>query len=324
MDDKVYLGERWTNMPTESGAVYEKYQKALDKFIGRITKDPYIEAVYIYGSMVNGILWDKSDIDVILVGKDEKYSPFSWYTLVEDDVIFNALVFNRSQFKINHERGHTKDWTFMFYKSRLVYAKDSIYEEYLKKAETLGDSDRQQMLLKTSSMVVTEIQKAKKWLFVRKDMERCFTIILSFVQKFAELIVLLDNKIPQEYSVNQAMEINRTLFDKVFTRLIHSDKNWDVLNDVLNIIENFIEERIHILFKPILDYMTGQNEEISMTKLVHHMQKKQWVSEFFMVDTLEWLTEKGVLERYETPVILGKGSRVYMNEISYYYPGQGE
>ncbi|MHA2242202.1 MAG: nucleotidyltransferase domain-containing protein [Candidatus Thorarchaeota archaeon] len=47
------------------------HQAALDSFVEQIQKDPNILAAFVYGSMVQGDVWEESDIDMLLVTKDD-------------------------------------------------------------------------------------------------------------------------------------------------------------------------------------------------------------------------------------------------------------
>jgi len=50
----------------------QKYQAAFDSFLEKARADETTIAVYLYGSLARGDLWEKSDLDIFLVTKDER------------------------------------------------------------------------------------------------------------------------------------------------------------------------------------------------------------------------------------------------------------
>jgi len=50
----------------------QKFDKALELFMNRIEADNSILAVFVLGSYTNGIVWEKSDIDMVIVTKEEQ------------------------------------------------------------------------------------------------------------------------------------------------------------------------------------------------------------------------------------------------------------
>ena len=73
------------------------FNQALDAFIAKVKQDRYILAAILYGSLSHDTVWRKSDIDIMLVGRDEK--PIRHFSLVENGVNIHADLVPRSKFK---------------------------------------------------------------------------------------------------------------------------------------------------------------------------------------------------------------------------------
>ena len=54
------------------GWVHTRYNEALDVLVGQIKQDRSVLAAILCGSLSHDMVWDKSDIDLILVTIDDK------------------------------------------------------------------------------------------------------------------------------------------------------------------------------------------------------------------------------------------------------------
>ena len=59
-------------MPESREAIKARFQQALDTFTSKARQDSYIIAAVLAGSLSHGQVWEKSDIDMLLVGRNEK------------------------------------------------------------------------------------------------------------------------------------------------------------------------------------------------------------------------------------------------------------
>ncbi len=58
----------------------QEYTAALDSFVEQLQNDPNILAAFVYGSLVRGDVWEESDIDMLIVIKDDSL-PFQQHWL---------------------------------------------------------------------------------------------------------------------------------------------------------------------------------------------------------------------------------------------------
>jgi RNA polymerase sigma factor (sigma-70 family) len=75
---KDTLRERRPSRDERFAATIAIYNEALEALVARLKQDRYVVAAILYGSLSYDQVWEKSDIDLILVGTDErKYRPGS-------------------------------------------------------------------------------------------------------------------------------------------------------------------------------------------------------------------------------------------------------
>src|ERR1051325_6910994 len=120
----------------------ERFDTALDAFVQRARQEPYIVAAILGGSLSHDRVWEKSDIDLLLIGKDEKETKKAEgksFALVENGINIHACLQSRSQFKRLIE-GSIQSSFFhsLFSKSRLLFTRDETVRELYENVQRLG------------------------------------------------------------------------------------------------------------------------------------------------------------------------------------------
>ena len=78
----------------------QRYWAALDKLTAKLEADYYVLAAVLYGSLARGEPWEKSDIDLMIIVRDDPQNRApSLAFLTEDGVNIDAQVFQRNVFK---------------------------------------------------------------------------------------------------------------------------------------------------------------------------------------------------------------------------------
>lgn len=61
--------------------VQGRYQAALDALVARLKQDRYVLAAVLYGSLARGEAWERSDIDLTIILRDEeRAAPYRYLT----------------------------------------------------------------------------------------------------------------------------------------------------------------------------------------------------------------------------------------------------
>jgi predicted nucleotidyltransferase len=87
--------------PSRDGRFAEtvaRYNEALESLVGKLKQDRYVLAAILRGSLSHDQVWEKSDIDLLIVGREEKKPDKELY-LVENGINIHALLVPRSKFK---------------------------------------------------------------------------------------------------------------------------------------------------------------------------------------------------------------------------------
>ncbi|MCY4402720.1 MAG: hypothetical protein OXD54_09120 [Candidatus Poribacteria bacterium] len=299
--------------------VEQQYYEAVDSLVEKVQEDPYILAAIVAGSFSYAQVWEKSDLDVEIIGKDDIRPTQSFFSLVENGVNIHANISPRSSFKRSIEGAQQGSFMHSYFShSTLLFSRDdSIKEWYDKNAsrDSIGERDKQLQVLNVIADVLPELIYAEKQFYVNKDIVTCFLTLLSVVEGLARIEMLLNNEIPAREVIQPALNYNPDFFKHVYTDLINCKKDENVIQDALNAINAYIDER-QFIFQPILDYLEEQKGARTNSELNDYFQSKFREASVDII--CQWMTWKGIIQQVSAPIKLTVKSQVAVEEPEYY------
>ncbi len=314
-------------------AIEGQYREAANTLVEKVQKDPYILAAIVAGSFSYAQVWEKSDLDVELIGRDAIRPTQSFFSLVENGVNIHASITPRNAFKQNIESAQQGSFMHSYFShSTLLFSRDASIEEwYHKNADrnSIGERDKHLQVLSVVASTLPSLLYAEKQFYVNKDYLTAFLSILDAVQGLARIEVLLNNQIPAREVIQPALEYNPDFFNKVYTDLINCEKNESVIQNTLDAINGYLDERKSFIFQPILAYLEEQKTPRAGTELNTDLGRgapkdDEGFPEFDETPldlACQWLTWKGVIRQVAAPLNLTVKSQVSVEEPAYYYDG---
>lgn len=301
-------------------AVEQQYYEAVDLLVERIQEDPNILAAMVAGSFSYAQVWEKSDLDVEIIGKDGIRPTSSFFSLVENGVNIHASLTPRSSFKRSIESAQQGSFMHSYFShSTLLFSKDeSIKEWYDKNAsrDSIGERDKHLQVLNVIAETLPTLIYAEKQFYVNNDIPIAFFALLTVVEGLARIEVLLNNEIPAREVIQPALKYNPKFFKHVYTDLINCEKTEAVIQDAIDAINEYIDER-QFIFQPILDYLTEQKGARTNSEMNAFFHSKFRDAS---VDTIcQWLTWKGIIQQVSAPMKLTVKSQVAVEEPAYFY-----
>jgi predicted nucleotidyltransferase len=300
--------------------VQHRYQDALDALAADLEQDYYVLAALVYGSVARGEAWERSDVDLEIVMRDglEHLARFRWLDV--DGINISADIVPRSRFKrlmdgalqgsITHAiRSHAK----------LLFCKDESIAAWIGESSRIGARDQGFQLMRVAAEVIPTLDKAEKWFYVKDDMHYSFVWIMYVVNQLARVEVVLNGEAPGREVIHQALKFNPSFFGAVYADLIDGPKDRETLQEALDRINGYLEERAERLFAPVLDYLGEAEGMRTASELDAHFSKKVQSRGLFWI--YEWLARKGIIDRVSSPVRLTRKSQVTFEEPAYVYEG---
>jgi RNA polymerase sigma factor (sigma-70 family) len=294
------------------------FNQALDSFIGKVRQDRYIIAAILFGSLSHDTVWRKSDIDIILVGREEK--PIRDFYLVENGVNIHAMLIPRSKFKQAIEGSlQGSFWHSSFALSTLLFTTDDTIRAYYADVRSIGSRDRQLRLITAGAWALSTLAKAEKWLITRNDVSYSFVWLMYTIESLATIEVLLSGEVTTREVIPQALKLNPALFQQLYVDLIHQPKDAATIQAALDLINAYIDRNVHVLFGPILEHLGQAGGVRTTTELDSYF--KQQVQAGSLSNVYEWLADKGIIQKVPSPLRLTPKSQVVVDEAAYYYDG---
>jgi len=307
----------WQARPLSLADADTRYPAALKTLAARLEQDRYVVAAILFGSLWRGDFWAKSDIDLMILLRDDCRAN-NYYWLTEDGLNFDTFVYQRSQFKRNAERGLQGSIIHSVRaESTLLFSKDDSLAAWYEESDRIGDRDRPFQLLRLAAWVVPGVDKAEKWFYAKNDLLYSFVWILYTVNNMARIEAVLNNEAPGREVIHQALKHNPAFFKQVYTDLIHGPKDRRSIQRALDLLNGYLEARAARLFQPILDYLSEAQGLRAVSDLTTHFRKKVQTEELFW--SFDWLARKGIIEKAAMPLKLTRKSQIDFEEPAYFY-----
>jgi hypothetical protein len=299
-------------------AIRERYETALEALITQVKQDTTILAAVLLGSLSHDVVWEKSDIDLLLITQDSVRMRQESLSLVEDDINIHVFLRPRSEFK--RLLGGATQSSFihsLLMKGRILFSRDETIAELFADRNRVGAHDREVQLLSATMGLLPVFTKAEKWLHVRQDTDYCFYWIMRSLDALARIETILHGEVTGREVIQQAIQFNPDLFHLLYTGLIRSEKTPERLEEALQAIRHYVRERAPVLFRAIFEFLEEANGVRTATEINHHFRNQMNLDN---VDTLcEWLADENFLQKLAAPVRLTEKSHIDVQEAAYYY-----
>jgi len=300
--------------------VQARFQTALDTFIAQVKDDRSILAVILCGSLSHDTVWDKSDIDLVLVTVDDRKLKELGRSLIENEVNIHAYLLPRAEFKKMLEGAIRNSFIHsLLAKGRLLYTHDSTIVDLCSTLDLIGERDTEIQLLRAGINVLPLLYKAQKWFHVRCDLDYTALWLLYAATSLAQIEVFSQRLLADREVIPQAMKLNPDFFQLVYTNLLNKEKTTASIKAALDAVDVYLEDKIQLLFQPIFAYLQKAGEVRSATEIDRYFHTHMNVGN--ATTACEYLADKGSIAKASSPVKLTKLSNVEVQELAFFHLG---
>lgn len=300
-----------------SETLRHKYDQALERLIGEVRHDRSILAAILCGSLSYDIVWEKSDIDLVLVTVDDKKVDTSTVALYSEGVNVHAWLTPRTAFRRMVEGSIRNSFTHSFLtKGRLLYSHDPTIADLCASLPQLGERDRQVQLLRAGTQALPPIDKAHKWLVTRGDLDYAALWILYAATPLAHVEVVAAGRLADREVIPMALELNPAFFTRIYSDLINSRKTKAGVGAALEAVDAYVAERAPALFGALIDYLDEAREPRSCTEIEDYFARNVGVAD--VMTACEYLSDQGLIGKASAPVRLTRRSNVEVQELAFF------
>jgi predicted nucleotidyltransferase len=302
----------------------KKFNTALEMFMDRIKSDTSILAVFVLGSYTNGIVWEKSDIDMVLVTNEERVLQ-DLIVIIENGVQINAFPISRNDYRRNQQRFLQGSMMHhMLSTSKLIYSIEKGISDFNRDLFYVAERDRELQIMLSCEFLVGILHKLKKSLHVENSLEKAFSWLILATTQISRILIFLESQIPGREVITQAQEISdNPILNNIILNVFkagYSEKN---LEFSINIIEKFIIKNTYYFYKPLFEYLKESIGERSHSEIDLHFRKSTGYPNLTLVESIIWLADKDILMTGVKPKRITARSRVTVDEVTVYYIGDG-
>jgi len=303
-------------------AVREKFGAALDGLIERVKRDRSVIAAILCGSLSHDTVWDKSDIDLVLVTIDDRKTGNADLALWADGINVHALLMPRAEFRKLVEGSLRNSFAHSFLaKGRILYTHDETIAGLCSELGRVGERDTEVRLLSAATAALPAIYKARKWLVTRGDLEYTALWILHAADSLARIEVLNARRILDREALPQALGLNRPFFEKVYTGLLNARKTRKSVEGALAAIDEYMAGRARSLFAPVIDHLREVGEARSATEIEDYFCRNYGIRS--VTGACEYLADQRIIGKAPLAVRLTKKSNVDVEELAFFYTEPG-
>jgi uncharacterized protein len=306
----------------EPDAAPGRFQAALDALIAQVREDRSILAAILCGSLAHDTVWERSDIDLVLVTIDDRKVEAGDRALYADGVNVHAFLMPRAEFRRTVESAMRHSFLHsLLAKGRLLYTHDPTVADLCAGLAGLGGRDTEVQLLRAATAALPPLDKAHKWLLTRGDLEYTALWILYAATPLARVEVIEARRLADREVIPQALALNPAFFKAVYTDLLNTPKTRAAVEAALAAADGYLAERAPRLFAPLLEHLREVGEARSATDLEDHFARNLGVEGVTVA--CEYLAARGLLGKAGVPVALTRRSNTQVQELAFFHPGPG-
>lgn len=130
----------------------------------------------------------------------------------------------------------------------------------------------------------------------------------------------MHGEVPRRKVINQAIAYNPDFFNPLYTVLVHPEKDEDTVRQALDMVNQYLEDRLPMLFQPLFDFLTEAGSPRTITEISEHFGKR--LQDSWIGSACRWLGGKEIIEQVSSSLRLTKDSRISVEEPAYYYDAE--
>ncbi len=297
--------------------VRDRFAAALDTLLEPVKADRAILGAILCGSLSHDTVWEKSDVDLVLVTIDDRKVPAGHVSLFADGVNVHAMLVPRAELrKLAEGALHNSFLHALLAKGRLLYTHDDTIADLCRGLLDIGDRDVEVQLLRAATFTLPAIYKAHKWYVTRGDLDYTALWILYAATGLARIEVISARQIADREVLPQAMRLNPDFFRTIYSELLNQSKTAARVKRALDAVDGYIADRAGSLFGRVLAYLDEAGEARSCTEIEDWFRKHLDVEG--VTTACEYLADQGLIGKASAAVRLTKMSNVDVQELAFF------
>ncbi|HET7697926.1 MAG TPA: hypothetical protein VFK57_19590 [Vicinamibacterales bacterium] len=292
------------------------FTAAVDALAAQLRGDTSILAAILGGSLAHDTVWDKSDVDLVLITIDEAKIAADSISLYADGVNVHAMLITRAAFRKLVQGSLQNSFMHSFLaKGRLLYTHDQTIAQLCDTLHTLGERDRELQLLRAATAALGPLYKAHKWLITRGDLDYAALWLLYTATPLAMIEVIGAGRVAGREVIPEALTLNPAVFSAIYTSLLHQPVTRARIDTALATVDRYLADRTPALFAAVFKYLRDAGEARGCAEIEHHFTRTLGVDGVTIA--CEYLADQRLIGKVSLPVRLTKRSTAMVQELAF-------
>ena len=233
-------------------------QKAFQTVVNQIKKNKKVVALFTFGSIVSGDVWEESDIDLFLIYEDGFEKIRDVYSEVRE-VPVHTKILNKNSFlelyKNDGKKGFAKK---LLCNSKLVFSRDNEISSAYNNSRYTMPSHTEVWNLVYLGKLLKDIGISKKYL-QNGGLKTSYEVLIRTLDSFSKLLINLNGYTVTKDSLVMATNLSNN-FKEVVDKLFMEAINEKIIKDTINYIEKFLDDNIVRASSALIDYLCEEYE----------------------------------------------------------------
>ena len=247
------------------GKSIAELQDAFQHIVKILKRNKKVLAIFTFGSIVSGDVWEESDIDLFVVYEDEYEEIRDLYS-ESLEVPVHAKILCKDSFlelyKNNRKRGFIRD---LLLKSKLVYSKDSDIVDAFNKAIYSVDKNIDKWNLMHLGKIIKDLGVSKKYLR-NGGINTSYEVLIRVLKNVSKLFINLNGYVNTKDALSMVINLDENL-GEIVNNLFNCEVNKEVLEETISYVDDFLDNNIVNASKFLFDYLYELEEPISSYEL---------------------------------------------------------
>ncbi|MCL2741167.1 MAG: nucleotidyltransferase [Oscillospiraceae bacterium] len=294
------------------GDLAARYDMAIEAFVGKVRDDPNVVAVLVSGSVSQGTVWAKSDVDMTVVVRDQKLDKKD-YGIYEDEILINVMMVQRSDLKRSMEKSLTGSIGHHFGTTcRIVFTKDDDLHGYFDEYGKIGKADAEKSIFLMANTLLYYMEKVEKWLVTIRDPEYARLYLISAADAVAQMEACSNGQVPTREAILQAKAISPALMGEVFTRPMSGAMTDPEIREALKGLGAYVDGHLGAI-ESVADDLFGDGEIKTGTQIANHFRQNMHM----LHPIMDYLCEKGYMDKVSQTIRLTPKGRLAVEEMAF-------
>lgn len=268
-------------------------QKAFQTVVNQIKKNKKVVALFTFGSIVSGDVWEESDIDLFLIYEDGFEKIRDVYSEVRE-VPVHTKILNKNSFlelyKNDGKKGFAKK---LLCNSKLVFSRDNEISSAYNNSRYTMTSHTEVWNLVYLGKLLKDIGISKKYL-QNGGLKTSYEVLIRTLDSFSKLLINLNGYTVTKDSLVMATNLSNN-FKEVVDKLFMEAINEKIIKDTINYIEKFLDDNIVRASSALIDYLCEEYEYMNSYEISSYNAFKEF--DIKMENILKELAKREVISK---------------------------